>query len=95
MDNWELIGTALGTIIFLVWILSMVSWIRQGVTIPRYIHVTAIVLTSISIGCLVGMLIGGLMTLNLALALILVPPAITYFGWFWLFGPEFSKVASN
>ena len=24
----------------------------------------------------------------LAIALVFLPPALTYFGWFWMFGPE-------
>ena len=48
MDHWELVGSALGTVVFLVWVPSMVLWLRAGVTIPRHIHTLAVVLTSIS-----------------------------------------------
>ena len=95
MDKWELMGSVLGLIAFLAWVPSMRSWIRRGVSIPRHIHLVAVVLTSISIGCLVGMLLGGLVTLKLALAFILIPPAGTYLGWFWMFGPDLCESKSS
>ena len=88
MSTGEIIGAIIGTVCLLIWIPCMISWIRRGVSIPRYIHAVALAATCVGLGCVIGLTAGGMVTLTLALALVGVPPALTYFGWFWLFGPE-------
>ena len=95
MDKTQLIGNAVGLVLFILWISNMISWIRRGVSIPRYIHLLATVLTSISIGCLIGMAFSGLITLKFALGFVLIPPVATYLGWFWLGGPEFGNTGKH
>ena len=91
MDNVHLFANILGTICFVIWVPAMILWIKAGVTIPRYVHVVAITMTLVSVFCLIGLIIGGLATWKLALGMTLVPLAGSYFGWFWMFGPEHVK----
>lgn len=91
MNTWEIAGTVIGTICFLIWVPCMISWMKRGVTIPRSIHLLAAGLSCVGLGCLIGMIAGGMATLNLSIALLVMPAALTYFGWFWMFGPELSS----
>ena len=88
MDAAELIGNILGAAIFIVWLVSMYGWLKQGGHIPKYVHLMALVLTSLSVGLLLGMTSSGTSSLKVALLFLIVPPAAAYFGWFWLFGPD-------
>ena len=91
MSGWELAGAVAGTLCFIVWLACVASWIRRGVSIPRYLHLLAVVLTCVGACCLVGLAVAGIATPKLAILLLAVPPAITYFGWFWMFGPDLSR----
>ena len=72
----------------------MVSWLRRGMPIPLHIHIVAIVLTLAGFVCLALMLIGGWFDWRWDRSFSHTGPAI-YFGWLWLFGPEFSRQASK
>jgi hypothetical protein len=91
MSTWELVGAIIGTICFVIWVPCMISWIRHGVSIPRYVHLLAAVMTCVGVSCLIALFVAGMVTLKLAIAFLVVPPALTYFGWFWMFGPEMSS----
>lgn len=95
MSNWEIAGAVIGAVCFVIWVPCMISWMRRGIAIPRYVHLVAGALTCVGLGCLIGLIAGGMVTLNLLLALVLVPPALTYFGWFWMFGPDNSAVLNE
>ena len=79
MSNWEIIGAVLGTICFAVWVPSMVSWIRRGISIPRHIHILAAVMTCIGLGCLVWLSVAGVITLKLAIAFFMLRGALQSF----------------
>lgn len=91
MSIWEVIAATIGTICFAIWVPCMISWIRRGVSMPRHIHFLAVAMTCVSVGCLVGLTVAGLVTFKLAIALLVLPAPLTYFGWFWMFGPEVSQ----
>ena len=95
MEYGEIIGSVLGTLLFAAWVPCLWSWIRKGVTIPRYVHATALVSASVGVGCLLALVATGAATLGLGLALATLPAPATYFGWFWMFGPELSKEAAS
>ena len=94
MSPAEIIGAIIGTICFLIWVPAMIAWIRREVSIPRYIHAVALVTTCVGLGCVIGLTAGGIITFTLAVALVGIPPTLTYLGWFWLFGPD-SRQSSN
>lgn len=95
MNTGILIGNIIGLTVFIVWLYSVYSWYRQGLKIPRYVHVIAIITSSISIGCLTGMYIGGIATIEIMCMLLFLPPIICYLGWVWMFGPDFQKKSFN
>ena len=88
MSAVEIVGIIIGTICFLIWVPAVVSWIRRRVSIPRYIHLVALATTCVGLGSVIGLTACGFITLTLGIALVGLPAALTYFGWFWLFGPE-------
>lgn len=88
MSSAEMIGAIVGTVCFLIWVPCLLSWLRRGVSIPRYIHIVALATTSVGVACVIGLAAAQAATLGLSIALVGIPPAMTYFGWFWLFGPE-------
>ena len=75
MDTAEIIGAIFGTICFLVWIPCLISWIRQGVSIPHYINIIAFGATCVGLGLMIGLAIAGICTLTLGIALVGIPPA--------------------
>jgi len=91
MSTGEIVGMTLGAICFVIWIPCMVSWVRRGVVIPRYVHLLAALLTCLGLGALVGLTAVGMVTLKLAIILVPMPPLFAYFGWFWLFGPDLPR----
>lgn len=91
MSTAELVGAILGTLCFVVWVPCMISWVRNRVPIPRHIHVLAALATCVGAGLLIGMAVGGLLSLKLALSLVVLPPTLSYLGWYWMFGPEASQ----
>ncbi len=91
MSSWEIAGAVIGAGCFVIWIPCLISWLSRGITIPRSIHLLAGALTCIGLGCLISMLTAGMASLNLSVILIVAPPALTYLGWFWMFGPELSS----
>ena len=90
MSGWENVGLVIGTLCFLIWVPCMISWMRRGVSIPRYIHTLSAGMTCVGVACLTALAAAGLITLKLAIAFVFLPAALTYFGWFWMFGPELS-----
>ncbi len=88
MDAAELIANTIGVAVFIVWLVSMYGWLKQRVHIPKYVHLMALVLTSLSVGSLLAMASTGTSSLKVVLLFLFLPPAAAYFGWFWLFGPE-------
>ncbi len=95
MTAWELAGIVAGVFCFAIWLPSMIIWIRHGVSIPRYIHVLATVSTCIGVSCPIGFWSAGMITLKPSIALVVLPPSLIYFGWFWMFGPEWSRQLEN
>ena len=91
MSIGEIAGSIIGAICFVVWVPCVILWLRKGVSIPRYIHILAGILTAISVACLIGLTLSGMPMFKLAIAFLAIPPAMTYFLWLWMFGPEFSQ----
>ncbi len=87
----EIMPSIAGAVIFVVWVYCMFTWFNRGLSIPRYIHSVAVALTLIGAGCLVFAIAGKFFDWRLAIACLAVPAPVTYLGWLWLFGPEFSK----
>lgn len=87
MNLAEIMGAVIGALCFLIWIPCMISWIRRGVSVPRYIHVIALATTCAGVGCAVGLAANGALTATPALLLVALPAAATYLGRFWLFEP--------
>ena len=56
-----------------------------------YIHLMALVLTTLSVGLVLGIGYSGASSLKYVSLFLFLPPVATYFGWFWLFGPEFRE----
>ena len=90
MSTGELVGNIIGTMCFAIWVPCMISRVRRGVSIPRYIHRLAVVMTCAGVSCLVALMVTGMVTLSLAIAFLVLPPALTYFGWFWMSDPDTS-----
>lgn len=75
------------SIVFIGWIGCIVSWIRRGCPIPRWLHIFA--------GCLfvagvITMIVLGArdhFSLKLVLSCLIVPPGVAYIGWLWMWGP--------
>ena len=88
MGQAATVGNFVGLIAFVVWVSCLYSWIKRGVSIPRYVRVLAFILTCVSVGCMIVLGVAGLATFRLILAFLFIPSAATYFLWFWLFGPE-------
>jgi hypothetical protein len=83
-DSW----IALNVLFSFVWVICAISWIRNGVSVPPYIHGIAIALGLVTIGAVgIGGFVG-LFTLKSAMVTLLLVPAFPYVGWFWMFGPE-------
>lgn len=74
-------------IVFLAWVVCIVSWVVRGCPIPRWVHVFAgcLVLASIAPVAILGL--KSMLTFKLAVSCLLVPPAAAYVGWLWMFGP--------
>jgi hypothetical protein len=78
-------------LIFVVWVICMVSWVKRGMPIPRYIHYLAVALTLAGGVFVAFALAAGLINWKLGLACLALPAPATYIGWLWFFGPEFSS----
>ncbi|MFT4550708.1 MAG: cyanate permease [Verrucomicrobiales bacterium] len=79
------------SLIFLVWVICMISWVKRGMPIPRYIHVLAVTLTFAGGAFLAFALVGGFFDWKLGLGCLALPAPATYFSWLWMFGSEFSR----
>ena len=78
----------LNAIVFVAWVACIVSWGRRGCSIPKWLHVFAGVLLLAGIALLVMPGVAGLLSFQLAVSCIIVPPAAAYVGWLWMFGPS-------
>jgi hypothetical protein len=87
MRALDIIWFLLDLVTFAVWLFCMVSWVRGGATFPRWVHLLALVLTASGIiaGIVAYLSVG--LTFQAALTCLLLPSALTYAGWLWLFGP--------
>jgi hypothetical protein len=82
------------SVITLAWLISINEWMKRGCRAPAWLHIFA---GSMFFAGLVVMTVLNLMnmlTLNLAMACLFAPPAAAYFGWLWMFGPEFGGAKS-
>lgn len=80
-------------LIFVSWVVCMISWVKRGSPIPLYIHFVAVVLALAGVACLVFMLLDGWFDWGWGIACLAIPGPATYLAWLWLFGPEFSRQA--
>jgi len=78
-------------IVFVAWVACIVSWVMRGCPIPRWLHIFAGCLLFAGVAALVTLGVNNMLTLELAVSCILVPPAAAYIGWLWMFGPSESK----
>ena len=76
-------------VMVIAWLLSIVAWFRRGRSIPGYVHGLAIALTIAGVAVMASAVAGSFLEWRLAAACLLSPAPTTYFGWLWLFGPEF------
>ena len=83
------------SLIFVVWVICMVSWIKRGMPIPRYLHYLAGALTLAGGVFLVLAFAGGFFHWKLGLACLALPAPATYIGWLWMFGPEFTSQSQD
>jgi len=88
MDKATAVVNILGVIVLVVWVRCLCSWIKRGVSIPRYVHLLAGILMCISVGCMMALGVARLAAFRLVFVFLFVPSVATYFGWFWMFGPE-------
>jgi hypothetical protein len=69
----------------------MFTWFSDGCPIPRWVHILAGSLLVAGGGLTIFMAIEGMLTLGLAAAFTLIPPAAAYVGWLWMNGPAHAK----
>lgn len=75
-------------LLFVAWVDCMVSWVRNGCPIPRWVHILSASLFGAGVATVAILGVMGILNLALASVCILLPPAATYLGWLWMFGPE-------
>ena len=80
---WHVINGA----VFIAWVACIVSWVRRGCRIPKWLHIFAGTLLLVGIVLVVILGITRMLSLKLALSCVIVPPAAAYIGWLWVFGP--------
>ena len=72
--------------VFVAWAVCMVSWVRKGARFPRWVHFLASGLTVLGVIAIVVAFFTHALSVPLALTCLLLPPAVVYAGWLWLFG---------
>ena len=78
-------------LVFVAWVVCIVSWMRRGCPIPKWLHVFAGTLLAAGIAVVVILGATDMLSLELAVSCIVVPPAAAYIGWLWMFGPSIGK----
>jgi len=81
---WHIINV----FVFIAWIECIVSWTLRGCPIPRWVHIFAGILLLAGVVSLIVLSSQGLLSLRVAASCLLIPPAASYIGWLWLFGPS-------
>jgi len=78
-------------IVFVAWVSCIAVWVMRGCPIPLWLHVIAVCLLFAGIAAVTVLALNNMLTLKLAMSCILVPPAMAYIGWLWMFGPSEAK----
>ena len=81
-------------IVLVLLVVCIAGWVRRGFPTPRWVHVFAGAL--LLAGIIAIPLLGGagMLSMRLAVSCIVLPPAIAYGGWLWMFGP-WARDAAN
>ena len=87
----ETVLNVVNGLIFVAWIWCVVVWIKRGCPVPRWLHVSAIVMLLAGIAVTVACAMADVLSTKRAIYCILVPPFAVYTGWLWMFGPEHDK----
>jgi hypothetical protein len=85
MSAIKILWLALNIATFVVWVFCMIAWVRRGAKFPRWVHIMAISLTVL--GVISMAYFWQALSASLVFSCLLVPPAVAYGGWLWLFGP--------
>ena len=72
----------------IAWLVCVVSWMRRGCPVPRWVHIFAGVMLLVGIIAIFACGMAGLLSLKLAASCLLVPPLSAYLGWLWMHGPD-------
>ena len=91
MSAVETLGSVVGGVVFVAWIVSMYAWMRRGCPMPTWLHVFALVAFVAGAGLGVGIVVLAGRPVWLALACGLGLPSGVYVGWLWMFGPEWAE----
>ena len=91
MNFLEVSFSTVLSLIFVVWVICMVLWVKRGMPIPRYIYVIAITLTLVGAAIVTFALVGGFFEWKFGLGCLVLPAPATYLGWLWMFGPDFVR----
>ena len=79
-------------LVLLLWLGSIYHWYKNGMPIPRWVHILAVVLFLSGLASLITINMIGAINTKLVLALLILPPAASYFGWLWMKDPAFDEV---
>ena len=90
MSAVETVAHVIGGIVFVAWVVSMYAWMRRGCSMPKWLHVLALVAFVVGAGLGVGLVVLGGRSIRTALACGLGFPSGVYVGWLWMFGPEWA-----
>ena len=91
MTITDIIMTVVGYIVFLAWIVSMASWIKRGMPIPKRVHWLAGIASACCISAIIFLALRNSLSLKAGVLLFVSGPVVTYFAWLWMFGPDWEK----
>ena len=77
-----------GVVITLGWLLCTVDWVKDGMKIPRYIHITAISAFVLGALTLCGLTYAEIIPLEATLKFSGLIPVGIYLGWFLIMPPN-------
>lgn len=81
----------LNGIVFVAWVVCIVSWVRHGCPVPRWVHIFAGSLLLAGVVCAIVLGSLGILSFKATASCLLIPPAVVYGGWLWLFGPNAAR----
>jgi len=87
MSTIKILWLVLNIAVFVVWVFCMISWMRRGARFPRWVHIMAVSFTALGVFSIGAAYLWQTLSVSLILSCLLLPPAVAYGGWLWLFGP--------